>query len=343
MPERIGEDPPARPDEVVAEPPAHRKPDDRVEPPALHLRGPAERLLREEPLAIEQPAAREHRVHPGERACGENAVHRGDLGVEEAVGEVHLPAPMREERLLGEAGVEPEQAAEHAHRPAAQPRPERRRLERRFDQSGQAPARFFGCAEERPVEPERLDEERAHRFLQARLRHAANELANEPAVGDAVVPGHPLPRGLRGRERARHVVPVEDPLGVVDEAPDRVEPGLVAQDLPHRHRRFARLRELGPVLGDGVVVVHEPAVDEGMNHRGHHPLGRGERQRDCVRLPVDARALRPRPDVDDALAAVVDADRRAPRAAPAELQLKLLGHRAEVFLNESLNHDFHGV
>ena len=86
---------------------------------------------------------------------------------------------------------------------------------------------------------------------------ALHEFADEEPERESVVAGALAGRvqRLAALDRVDHVVPVEHALGVVDHLADVVEAGLVGQHLPHRDLLLARLRELGPVSGDAVVVV----------------------------------------------------------------------------------------
>ena len=81
----------------------------------------------------------------------------------------------------------------------------------------------------------------------------------------------PLPRnvhGLGALDRPYHVLPVEHAIRPVDHLADVVEPGLVREHLPQRDVLLACLRELGPVLGDAVLVVEQATVDLGPDTDG---------------------------------------------------------------------------
>ena len=71
--------------EVVAEPPPHGEADDDVEAGRVDLGRAAQRVDRQEALAVEHAAARERGVHSGQRPSGEAAVDRGDRGIEDFV------------------------------------------------------------------------------------------------------------------------------------------------------------------------------------------------------------------------------------------------------------------
>ena len=69
---------------------------------------------------------------------------------------------------------------------------------------------------------------------------------------------------------------------------DRRQPGLVAEQPPHRDVLLARLAELGPVRDDRRVDVEQPALREEVRARGRRALGR--REHDLQRVAVVGRA-----------------------------------------------------
>ncbi len=153
------------------------------------------------------------------------------------------------------------------------------------------------------------------------------ETESEPVVAlpRARWPGRPLTRH-DGRETIR----VRD-HAAVDRLVEREQPGLVRQQLAHRDRFLALLRELGPVGADALVVV-EPAarVRERQGHR-RQPLG--------GRVHEDHRALLPRgagrvvadpaPQVHDLFAAMERATRAAELAPAREVLDERVAHPLE--------------
>jgi hypothetical protein len=90
-------------------------------------------------------------------------------------------------------------------------------------------------------------------------------------------------------------------------------PGAVAQQVADGDALLAGLCELGPVLGDRVVVVEQAAVRQHVQRRRRDALGGRERHGERVLFPrVTGRVARAAPDVHDLLAAVIDAHRAAP-------------------------------
>ena len=174
--------------------------------------------------------------------------------------------------------------------------------------------------------------------MHRRARNAADHLADEEAVGDAVVAvtraglvTRRLPRELRADE-----VPVEHLVRARDHVAQRVQPGGVAQEMPHGDELLAALREFRPVRRDRLVVVDEPAVDEPVDSGGDDALRRREAHGHRVRLPGRSRGVaRSGPGVDHELAAVVHGYRRAAAAFVRGNGPERLGDAAEVGMDES--------
>ena len=105
----------------------------------------------------------------------------------------------------------------------------------------------------------------------------AGQAGGEPAVGDGVVGGAAGgPLGGCGREPALHADVIEELVGVVRDGLHVVEPGSVAEQLADRDPVLAGGGELGPVAGNGQVVVDQAAVGEPVDHHRGESLGRGE-------------------------------------------------------------------
>ncbi len=94
------------------------------------------------------------------------------------------------------------------------------------------------------------------------------------------------------------------------------QPGAVPHHVANGDLRLAVGAELRPVLGDGRVVVDQRSVDEPVDDRGGHALGRGEHHGARVGGPVrGAATVGPaRPDIDDGL--TVQEDRQRTAAVP---------------------------
>ena len=311
----------------------------------MHLGGALQRGAGEEALSLQLSAPGEHRVHARQRPRGEHAVERRDLRVEDARREEHVLPPAREQRVERAPRVEPDDRGDAAEDPEADLLPDRcfTRALARTHQLGQARALVHRRADVEAVQRERLAQLGPHQLRQRAAGGAPQDLAHQPAVGDAVVAALAAARRARGRargERGGHVLPVQHPLRVIDEPADGVEPRLVAEHLADGDRLFSPLRELRPVLGDRVVVVEHAAVHERVEESGHHPLGGRERERHRALLPqLPLGVPRTGPDVDHLLAAVIDAHRRArARRVTTELLLEGVGHGAEVGVDVPLDH-----
>ena len=118
----------------------------------------------------------------------------------------------------------------------------------------------------------------------------------------------------------------------MDEGPDLRQAGPVGEHVAHGDALFAVLRELGPVLRDGIVVVEEPAVGEHVQRRRHHALRRRKGHRESVGAPGPPLLVAAaRPEIHHLAAAVIDADGRAASTAP-HLAAKEVGHAPELRL-----------
>ena len=197
---------------------------------------------------------------------------------------------------------------------------------------------LFGNAHVETVEAERLREELVQEAAQGLAADSLDQLADEPAERQGMIgaPRSRRQRRLAASEHVRHVLPVEHAARVIDARPDVVEPGAVRQELTDGGAPLPALRELRPVPRDRVVVVELPAVDEHVDERRHDALRGGEGRRDRLALPGSSVAVTgPRPQIDDALAAMVDADRRT-AARALELPLEHTRDALELGVPESL-------
>jgi hypothetical protein len=126
---------------------------------------------------------------------------------------------------------------------------------------------------------------------------------------------------------------------VVEHLAQVIEAGLVGHHVAHRDAFLAGLGELGPVLRDRVVVVEETLVGERVEGGRRHPLRRREARGHGVlapgRPPLVPRAA---PHIDDLLATVVHAERRA-AAASGELAAEHFSDQREVGVQVAV----HGV
>ena len=190
------------------------------------------------------------------------------------------------------------------------------------------------------VERERLGDLRAHEVGDPEAGHAPDDLAHDEAERHRVVsvlrPG--LECGSHPLEAGDHRVPVEDLLRTLEERRHVVHAGFVAEHLADRDRVLPVLRELGPVVGDTVVVVDEASVHADVERGRGHSLGRGVRHGKAVRLPgVPGEVGDAAPRVDHGTAPVVHA------YGPATPRLRHLGvedrdHLVERRLPRPLRH-----
>src|SRR4051812_44376986 len=99
---------------------------------------------------------------------------------------------------------------------------------------------------------------------------------------------------------------------------------VVGEQLADRDIFLPRLRKLGPVLGDGVVVFKKAAIDEPVEQRGQNAFRRGKRKGERLFLPRLAKGVASSaPDVDDRLPAMVYTDGGPPGASGVEpIQLR---------------------
>ena len=283
---------------VVSEPPVHRDLEHAVAPARLHLRSARDAAAREHAHTIEGSTLGEHRVHARERARGEEAVRRGDRRVEDARVPQQLAHVARQQGVLDQ-----ERRDRNSDRTVRAV--ERRHEASRSDQSHEASAPgtdqrrgtllcVGGRSDVAAIEPEGLREQAAHRVAHRLARHSAQQLAGEPTEGEGVVGAMPArgePR-RRVRERLRHVVPIADALGSIEQRADLRKAGPVREHVAHRDRVLAGLPELGPVPGDAILERDPAAVGEHVQRRCEHALGGREGHRHGVGGPGVALARR---------------------------------------------------
>jgi hypothetical protein len=163
-----------------------------------------------------------------------------------------------------------------------------------------------------------------------------DDLADEPAVGPAVVPvgGARLPHRPLGRQRGRHRVPGQQVIqrdGVVD---DR-QPGPVRQQPANGDACLARRRELGPVGGHRLIQVELAPLREQV--RAGRRGGLGRRVHQLQRVPGPGPAGRgigqAAPQVDHLAAVPVHADRRPHVTAALEVSAERLPDPLEAWLH----------
>ena len=120
-------------------------------------------------------------------------------------------------------------------------------------------------------------------------------------------------RGLGPGQGVGHVLPVEHPVRAIDDRAEPVQPGRMAEHVTDRDPRLAVLGELGPVGGDRLVVIDQPAIGEHVGGGGHHALGRAEAHRERVARPWCAPVVAlAAPEIHDEFA-VVDRPRATHR------------------------------
>ena len=94
---------------------------------------------------------------------------------------------------------------------------------------------------------------------------------------------------------------------MVDQLGDPVEASLVSERLADGDSLFASRTKLGPVLGDGVVVLCQALVHQDVHQRGQHAFGGGEAWRSGIRLPgIAFGILDTAPDIHDGPAVMVN-------------------------------------
>jgi hypothetical protein len=168
-----------------------------------------------------------------------------------------------------------------------------------------------GGTDVHPVEPERLDDLVLHELRERATARTLTDLADQVPEGEAVIAG-PLSRRMnRGGllDRADHLIPVEHLARVIDHLADVVQARLVRENLADGDLLLARLRELRPVLGDPVLVVEQPLVHEDVQKGRGHALRGGEARGHGVPEPgISLVVPGPAPEIDHALAPVIDAD-----------------------------------
>ncbi|GMT15969.1 hypothetical protein PFISCL1PPCAC_7266, partial [Pristionchus fissidentatus] len=137
---------------------------------------------------------------------------------------------------------------------------------------------------------------------------AANDLINEPTVGERVVADLDarLPIGRLILKVLRHADVIEAVLHR-DSLRDKRKSRLMTHDHLHGDVLLAVLAEFGPELDDLVIVGHLPSVDEHRHAQRAHRLARGEGDVHRVLLPetVALRVSVTSPDVHDRLAVLV--------------------------------------
>ena len=103
------------------------------------------------------------------------------------------------------------------------------------------------------------------------------------------------------------------------------------------HVAFARLGELGPVLGDGGVEVEPAFLGESVGAEGGQPLGRGEDvdERVAVPLALMVGVVPAAPEVDDGLAVEVDGDGGADLSVLGEVCREGFADRVESWFGPS--------
>ena len=152
-----------------------------------------------------------------------------------------------------------------------------------------------------------------------------NHLAHEVAVRNGVIPV------LRTRLPVRHLLGERVDDGIPRECllerhltVGPREPRLVRQEVRDGQVGLAALRELGPVLRDGCVDVELTFLRELVRAYGRRAFRRREHELDRVLLPRSPAGLvgHTTPKVDDLLAAVVRAERRAHLEALGEVVLE---------------------
>ena len=196
-----------------------------------------------------------------------------------------------------------------------------------------------GTPEVQPVQPQWHIHVTSDHVGERQTRHPPHDFADQPPVGQCVIAalGSRFVGRRFCRDRGDHVFPVEHVVRAVDDAAEPVKPCGVAQHVADGDVLLAVLRELRPVGGHSLVVVHQPRLGLEMQCCGRHPLGRAEAHRQRVGFPRIA-FWRPQatPQVDHRFAAVEDGHGRAAVGA-FELAGKGLLDRSEVAVREALH------
>ena len=201
------------------------------------------------------------------------------------------------------------------------------------------PAPLIGRhADRHAFQSQRLDDLSFDGFVHAGSGDAPDHLAHEESVRDAVVTvARPrrVPRRF-GRESGAHEVPIEHLVGVTDHVAQLMEAGGVIEELAHRDAFLARGRELGPVVGDGRVVIDQSPVDEAVHRGGDDPLGGREAHGHRVGFPRSARGVAgPGPGIYDQFAPVVHRHRGSAATLVGGHMPERLCHTAEFGMYET--------
>jgi hypothetical protein len=168
----------------------------------------------------------------------------------------------------------------------------------------------------------------------------AQQLALIEAEGNGVIgqPRSGLPCRFLTRQHAGETIEIGDEAAI-ERIVQRIQPGLVCEELPDGDSLFAPLREFRPIRAHPFVVV-EPAAGmrDGERHRGE-PLGGREDDYHRVLLPRFAGLLvaDPAPEVDDLLASVIGAAGTAQLPAAREVVREGRSHGFKATTDVSLD------
>ena len=265
--------------------------------------------------AVQRPAAGQGAHQAGERRRGGVAVGRGDLDPPP----FGRPAP-RGRRPRGHEGglhrgVDLAELGQGG----------------RAHQLGAAGVLAVGQADPE-IQAEGLGDVLAQRGPHGAAVDAAEDLAGDVAEGQGVVAAGRADREQRGhgRQLGAGGVPVE-PDGRVGLVGEAREPRLVGQGLLDGDVLLAALRELGPDVGDGLVVGQASLVHQTRDQQGRHRLGGREQGRQGVGAEGDlALAVgEAAHQVDDDLAVDRQGKARAQFAVVGEVRLERLADAGE--------------
>ncbi|MNN47827.1 hypothetical protein D3C81_1622660 [compost metagenome] len=189
------------------------------------------------------------------------------------------------------------------------------------------------------IQPQRLGDPRHDGIARSAAIDPANQFADQPTEGDRRVAVRAIwrPPGLFLRQCIGHRLPVVERFGREHPA-QRRQTGAMAEQLAHRNALLAGGGELRPVVRHRRIQLQPALADQLQQGNAGECLGAGEQVENGVSLPLLTR-LPPcaaRPEIDDHLAANLDAQRRATLLMIVEEPCEGVGNRHERFVAMTL-------
>ena len=134
---------------------------------------------------------------------------------------------------------------------------------------------------------------------------------------------------------------VLDPLGIAEigrqqRRADAGDAAAVRHEVPNLDGLLAGGAEGGPVAGDRLVEIEQPALDELQHDAGEQALGAGEHAEQAVSGPAPARGDLATPQIEHRPTQMGNREGSADIAAFGEIARELLGHRLETGRHEPL-------